>query len=267
VFPNWGKVIAVVALVAAFMTSFYMFRVVFLTFFGKARYDTAHVHPHEAGWTMTVPLIALAIPSLALGALVGIPPDAGRFHRFIEPVFSTEHVAESTAHTGEQASLYTLPSVTDTQYEGEEATAEAAAAHHEISNTTKWAFGIISTVVALSGILLAYLMYITQVISPVAMGARFSNLYAFLYNRWGIDDLYDRRVVQPFKRFSMVLWRVVDMGIIDGTVNGLAGVVSGSSARLRKVQTGLVSNYALAIALGMVVIIGIYFAAFSDLIR
>ena len=138
---------------------------------------------------------------------------------------------------------------------------------HEVPNRTKWIFGIVSTIIALGGIGLAYLMYMTKAISPVAMGQRFSGAYSFLYDRWRIDEFYDRTIVQPLKRLSMVLWRVVDVGIIDATVNGLAGIVNGTSARLRTVQTGLVANYALAIALGMVLIIGVYFAAFSNLLR
>ncbi|HYP59618.1 MAG TPA: NADH-quinone oxidoreductase subunit L, partial [Thermomicrobiales bacterium] len=80
-------------------------------------------------------------------------------------------------------------------------------------------------------------------------------------------EFYDRNVVQVLKRFAMFSWRVIDVGIIDGTVNGTARLVTGLSGRLRTLQTGLVANYALAIALGMVVIIGVYFAAFSDLLR
>ena len=64
VFPNWGKVIAIVGLVSAFLTAFYMFRLVFLTFYGKPRFDEHEVHPHESGPAMTIPLVLLAIPSL-----------------------------------------------------------------------------------------------------------------------------------------------------------------------------------------------------------
>ena len=145
---------------------------------------------------------------------------------------------------------------------------EANAEHeHHISNTTKWTFGIISTIVALSGILVAYLTYITGTISAEAVARRYNGVYQFFYDRWRFDELYDRILIQPMKRLAMFSWRVIDVGIIDGTVNGLAGLVNGTSARLRTVQTGLVANYALAIALGMVVMIGVYFAAFSDLLR
>jgi NADH-quinone oxidoreductase subunit L len=263
VFPNWGKVIAIVGLVAAFMTAFYMFRLVFLTFFGTPRVDEHHVHPHESGAWMTTPLVLLAIPSIVIGYLVGFPPDAGRFHKFIEPVFQSEHHENVAAQPQEEAALYVLQTDADTgQADEPNPTGE-----HEISNKTKWTFGVISTIVALSGIGLAWLMYVAGQISPVAMGQRFESQYRFLYEKWRIDEFYDRTLVQPFKRLAMFLWRVVDVGIIDATVNGMASVVNGTSARLRTVQTGLVANYALAIALGMVVIIGVYFAAFSNLIR
>ena len=86
--------------------------------------------------------------------------------------------------------------------------------------------------------------------------------------KWRIDEFYDRDDRPAVQAPGDVLWRVVDVGIIDGAVNGMASVVNGPSARLRTVQTGLVANYALAIALGMVVIIGVYFAStFSNLLR
>ena len=289
VFPSWGKVIAIVGLAAAFLTALYMFRLVFLTFFGKPRFDTAHVHPHESPPVMTVPLVLLAIPSLLIG-FVGFPPDEGRIHRFLGPVFGLEAEEESNEAEAteeehaqvETASLYVIqeaategPAGDEEHAEETDEVTEAAGAEeehgetevHVISNTTKWTFGILSTVIALAGIAIAYLTYIRGVIDPVAMGQRFNGLYRFLYDRWRIDELYDRVFVQPAKRLAMVFWRVVDVGIIDATVNGLAGMVGGVSQRLRGVQTGLVANYALAIALGMVLIVGIYFAAFSNLLR
>jgi NADH-quinone oxidoreductase subunit L len=73
--------------------------------------------------------------------------------------------------------------------------------------------------------------------------------------------------VQPLKRLATFSWRVIDEGIIDATVNGVAYGITGISQRLRHVQTGLVANYALAIALGMVIMVGVYLAGFSDLFR
>jgi NADH-quinone oxidoreductase subunit L len=274
VLPNWGKVITVVALFAAFLTALYMFRLVFLTFYGKPRFDEHKIHPHESPAVMLIPLVLLAIPSAVIG-FVGFPPDAGRFHRFLEPVFSAEETTQANTGGDAVASLYVLQE--DATHDDEGTTTEAgatdghaegtAAEHHEISNSTKWTFAIISTIVAVSGIFAAYLTFITGTISRYAVANRYRSLYEFLYDKWRFDELYDRMFVQPFKRLANFFWKVVDIGIIDATVNGVAYGISGISQRLRHVQTGLVANYALAIALGMVVMVGVYLAAFSNLFR
>ncbi len=265
VLHDWGKVVSVVGFVAAFFTALYMFRLVFLVFFTKERFDLAQVHPHEPGWVMALPLILLAIPSVVVGFL-GYPPDAGRFHKFVEPVFAIGGHSDAEAARQDTASLYTVSDVapaTRAAAEGETAAGE----HHEVTNRQKWTFAIISTIVALLGIVIAYLTYIREVIDAQAMGRRFSAVYLFLLHKWRFDELYDRIAVQPSKRFAMFLWQVVDEGIIDATVNGVATGMSGFSQRIRHVQTGLVANYALAIALGMVVLVGVYLAAFSNLFR
>ncbi len=244
VFPQLGDALSIVALAAAFLTAYYMFRLVFLTFFGKPRYDEAHVHPHESPWTMTVPLIILAAVTVVFG-VVGYPPDEGRFHDFLNPAFSTaqEHVSATTTEGA------------------------AVAEEHHISNDTIITFGVISTLVALSGIFMAWLVFLKRRIDPVAFAVDHPALYGFLYNKWYIDKTYDDLIVFPMRRFATFLWLVIDVKIIDGTVMGSAKLVDELSQGLRTLQTGLVRNYALAIALGMVVIVGIYFAAFSSLFR
>ena len=224
-----GKPTAIVLLIAAFLTALYMFRVVFLVFFGQERFDTSHVHPHESGPWMAIPLVLLAIPSAVIG-FVGFPPENGKFHHFIEHAF--EHVHP-----------------------------------HHISMSITWTFGIVSTVVALSGVAVAFLTYGSRTISAEAVGARFPGLYRFLLNKWYFDELYDRIFVRPLKAFATFLWKVVDDGVIDAAVNGVAYGIAALSQRVRHVQTGLVANYALAIALGMVVIVGVYLAGFSNLFR
>jgi NADH-quinone oxidoreductase subunit L len=226
---GFGKVAAIIGLAAAFLTALYMFRLVFLVFFGEERFDTAHVHPHESGPWMAIPLILLAIPSVLIG-FVGFPPEDGPFHHFLHHSF--EFIEE-----------------------------------HHVSMTTTWTFGIISTAVALGGIFVAWLVYQRKAINPAEVSERYEGLYQFLLNKWYFDELYNAVFVQPLRRFSMFLWRVVDEGIIDATVNGVAIGIAAISQRIRGVQTGLVSNYALAIALGMVVLVGAYLAIFSDLFQ
>ncbi|CAN5650503.1 NADH-quinone oxidoreductase subunit L [soil metagenome] len=284
VFPNWGKVIAIIGLISAFMTAFYMFRLVFLVFFGKERFDPNEIHPHESPKVMTMPLVVLAVAAAFIG-FVGFPPEKGSFHKLIEPVFSHE----TEAPHAEEASLYSVSdggtTATSSNQEAEhetattgeesgdhEATGEAAATEgehaegeHHISSATTWTFGIISTLVALSGIGLAYTFYISGKINPLKVGERFQGLYQFLLNKWRFDELYDRVFIQPASRLAMFLWAIVDVRVIDGTVNDLAKGTLSLSQRLRRVQTGLVSNYALAIALGTVVILGVYLVGFSSL--
>jgi NADH-quinone oxidoreductase subunit L len=260
VFPNWGNVVAIVGLISAFLTALYMFRLVFLTFFTKPRYDEHHVHPHESPAVMTIPLILLAIPAAIIG-FVGFPPEDGAFQHFLEPVFAP--AAEQQAET---ASLYTVADTNTTVAAPAAAEAEGEGGHH-VSTTTTVIFGIVSTIIALGGIYLAYLLYIANRISAHAIAERYNGIYQFLVNKWDMDIFYDHYVVRPARWTADMLWQVVDIGIIDGTVNGVAKLIGFSAQRLRHVQTGLVANYALAIALGMVVIVGVYLAAFSNLFR
>ena len=225
----FGRLAAILGLIAAFLTALYMFRLVFLVFFGKPRYDTQHVHPHESGPWMTIPLVLLAIPSIAIG-FIGFPPENGWFQNFLHHSF--EHVEE-----------------------------------HHVSLTTTVTFGVISTLAAVGGILAAWLTYSRGSISAEAIGERYPALYRFLLNKWYFDELYDGLIVRPLRTASMFLWRIVDIGVIDAAVNGVAAGIGGISQRLRHVQTGFVANYALAIALGMVLLVGVYFAGFSSLFR
>ena len=260
-----GKIVAVVGLVTAFLTGLYMFRLVFLVFFTKPRFDTEQVHPHESPASMALPLVLLAVPAAAIG-FVGFPPEDGPLHHFLEPVFAGESVEASDE---EVAALFTLQEETDDEHTEEGVTGgeHAAAGGHHVSTETTVTFGIISTVVAAAGILLAYMTYITGSISASGVANRFRALYQFLYEKWRWDELYNAVIVRPLSDLAMMLWQVVDIGIIDASVNGVATGLGALSQRLRHVQTGLVANYALAIALGMVLMVGVYLGLFSNLFR
>ena len=224
--------IAIGGLIAAFFTALYMFRAVFLTFHGRERFDPAHVHPHDPGWSMKAPLIILAVPA-ALAGFVGVPPESGVLHEFLEPAFSTW----------------------------------ATEAPHVISESTTLTFGVISTLVALLGLGGAIGAYIMGIISPAAVAQRLGPLYRLAYNRWYFDEIYERFIVHPLYVGSVLLWRVVDVRIIDGVVNGVAGLVSYTSQQWRRLQTGLVSNYVLMVAVGTVVIVGVFLIFGSNLLQ
>ncbi|HET9015655.1 MAG TPA: NADH-quinone oxidoreductase subunit L [Thermomicrobiaceae bacterium] len=224
-------IIAIVGLIAAFFTSLYMFRVVFLTFLGEERFDHAHVHPHESPSTMTVPLVVLAIGA-GLAGFLGFP-DHSWIASFLGPVFT---------HNG-----------------------VVAEPHPSVSTTV--IFAVVSTIIAVSGILLTWRAYVSRKIVPAAISARLGPLYQLSFRKWYFDEIYERLIVHPLYLASVFLWRVVDVRVIDATVNGVAGVVSFTSERWRRAQTGLVANYALAIALGAVIIVGVYLIVDSSLIR
>ena len=225
----YGKVASILGLVAAFLTALYMFRLVFNVFFGKERFDTNKVHPHESGPWMALPLVVLAVLSVVAG-FVGFPPEDGPFHHFIEGAF--EHVHP-----------------------------------HHVSMTMTLVFGAISTAVALGGIAVAYLAYQKRTIDVRALAEKYQGLYQFLLNKWYLDEFYEVFFVQPFRAFATFLWKIVDVGVIDAAVNGVAFGIGAISQRLRHVQTGLVANYALAIALGMAILLGVYLAGFSNLFQ
>jgi NADH-quinone oxidoreductase subunit L len=254
---------AIIGWGVAFMTAFYTFRMIFMTFHGEPKFDTSHP-PHESPLVMTLPLIVLAVPSLAIGLLVGLPPDQGLIHTWLEPVF--EHGGE--AHAGTTSALAIL--------------AAEEGGHTLPSAALTYGGFAASIILSAAGILLAWLMYGDGRISARAVGRRFYPLYDLFYRKWYVDEIYTAAVVHPVydergeaadptlpqtvttaprkapTGLSVILWRWVDAGFIDGIVNGVASLTGGVSQRLRKVQTGVVSNYALAIALGTVLIVGVY---------
>jgi len=260
-----GQILAIVGLVTAFFTAFYMFRLVFLVFTGEPRFDPHDIHPHESPPSMAIPLVLLAIPSVVLGWLIGWPPEAGSIHAFLEPVFQD---AEDSAEGDEVASLYMVQEAAapaGKAQEEEEQGAGAATEEHHVSRETTIAFAVASTVAAAAGIGLAFLIYSRRTMP--APEERASAVYLFLRDKWRWDELYNGAIVRPLGNLANALWRVVDTRIIDGAVNGVGFGIGAVSQRLRHVQTGLVTNYALAIALGMVVLVGIYLGLSSTLFR
>jgi NADH-quinone oxidoreductase subunit L len=256
-----GKFLSIVGLVTAFFTAYYMFRVVFLVFVGEPRYNPAVIRPHESPPSMTIPLVLLAIPSAILGLWIGLPPDAGRIHTFLEPVFEAPAATE-----GEQAAaLYQVDAPTTAPTTLAAKVADNQGGEEPASLQTTLTFAALSTVAVLAGIFVAWMVYVRGAIARPE--AHPSALYQFLRDKWRWDELYNNAIVTPLRELAYGLWRVVDTRIIDGAVNGVGYGIGAASQRLRRVQTGLVTNYALAIALGMVVLLGIYLGISSSLFR
>jgi NADH-quinone oxidoreductase subunit L len=243
------------AVVAAFLTATYMFRLVYLAFFGVSRgtpaphdahEDAEHVpalseqseskgsHLHDAPPAMAIVLVVLAIGAVGAG-YVGVPHVLGgtnRIETFLEPSFRAMGSAEETVLA---APLESGAASTEMQLMG------------------------LSTLIALAGIGVATFFFLRRPEAADAMAARFSGVHRLLLGKYYVDELYDAMIVQPIKRLSTgVLWRGVDAGLIDGTVNGVGIIVRMWSAVLRRLQTGSVRAYAMSLFVGVVVIVGYY---------
>jgi len=228
-----GVTLWAIGLTAALITAFYMFRAVFMTFYGKSRVDD-HVakHLHESPAVMTAPLWILAILSI-IGGWVGIPwiESLNLFPQWLEPVMKGKAVVSQL--TGG------IP---------------AHAVHHSLSFELMMA--LVSVIVAAIGIFIAYKLYVKNPELPERLTyGRFFPVYHLVLDKYRIDELYDRLFVKPTLWLSeKFMWKVVDDKIIDGTVNGIADLAKGWGSWTQRLQTGYVQNYALMIVIGVMLI-------------
>jgi NADH-quinone oxidoreductase subunit L len=236
-FKTGFYVVWAIGLVVAAMTAFYMFRLMGLTFWGVFRgpkeiWDRIHESPA----VMTIPLILLAIPSLFLGLAIGFPPEHGLLHGWLEPVF--HEAQELLGHHEAEYQLFGIDG----------------------------ALVLASVAVAVIGILAAWRFFGVDFLGlrrpgdPEAVNAwaqRLPFLYRASLNKWWFDDLYDLLFIRVGGRFAAFLWWF-DRAIVDGTVNGIGSLTADAGRGLRRVQTGRVQNYALGIAIGLIVMAGSY---------
>ena len=262
-FASGHIVLWALAVVTAFLTAIYMFRLLYLAFFGPStrssgprsghglhdapaslhhdapaslHHDAPASLHHDAPFSMATALIVLAIGAVLAG-YVGIPNaivhGGNRIEAFLEPSFHA----------------FTLSGTMT----GAEPVSEAHGAGTEL------ALMLVSTLVALAGIGVATMFYFNGTARADAMAARFPALHRLLLNKYYVDEIYDAAIVQPLKGLSSrVLWRGLDTGLLDGTVNGVGLVVRGWSAVLRRTQTGSVRAYAMSLLVGAVTILGYY---------
>jgi NADH-quinone oxidoreductase subunit L len=216
--------------ITAGLTAFYMFRGLFMTFCGESRVDRElEHHVHESSSKMTVPLMILALFSIFAG-WVSLPKALGggeAFDRYLEPVFGSSErlltsTAAATAHAGSGLMLM-----------------------------------VASLIAAGLGILIAYWFYLRSPEVPDRLAASFSGLYRAIVNKYWVDEFYNWLVVQPVVVGStQFLWQSVDVGVIDGAVNGSAEVAAELGGLLRRMQSGKIRNYAAWVLLGAVGWIG-----------
>jgi len=259
----------VLGLLGALMTAFYVFRLFFLTFHGKPRYEA---HPHESPPNMTGPLVFLGILSLG-GGLLGLPwmKGGGIVQRFLAPAFGGAHGAAGHGAAGEAVGHVVSAtgaggSFVEAGAAGHSAAtaaghASAAAAGHAALGAplvSEHAAMVISLAVALSGILIAWRMYLSRPELATRVREAAGKGYTLLLNKYYVDEIYDFAVVQAVIGLAKRLWHWFDDPVIDGAVNGLARIVAGLSGVASRLQTGRVQTYAWSVLLGAVVVIGYY---------
>ena len=237
----------VIGIVTAFLTAFYTFRMIFMTFWGEWR-GPAEIwhHVHESARTMVAPLVILAVPTVLAGLFLGIPPEGGVIHTWLEEVF----------HGAEEAHAGVLPgSILDE--------ALRAGEHHGFELLGLG--GLLLLVGALAGALgiwLAYRWYVESPETPRRFVERFPfglgpGMYRASVNKYYVDDIYQLAFARGGVLVSEALWWF-DAKIIDGAVNGSGWVSQRIGGGLRKVQTGRVENYGLGIAAGLAIVLLVY---------
>jgi NADH-quinone oxidoreductase subunit L len=231
------------AAVTAGMTAFYMFRLFFTVFHGECR-ASAEIkhHIHESPKVMTIPLSILAFLSL-VGGYVGIPSLLGGnnvIEHFLAPIFGSETPAKTTAGGFELISTAWA------------STAETAGHDASLEMTLM----VASVMIALFGITLAYILYVKRPELPGRFTATFSRLYRAVNNKYFVDEFYELLFVRGTLKAGALLLKVVDNGMIEGAVNGMAVVVERAGGRLKRLETGYVQEYALAVILGAIIVIG-----------
>jgi NADH-quinone oxidoreductase subunit L len=211
--------------VATFLTAFYTWRLIFMTFHGP-RKGEAHVmaHVHESPWVMLGPLALLAVGAVFGGILLD--------HIFV----------------GAGQSLFWNGSI-------------VAINHPNILSDLEHVpllLGLLPTVLGLLGIATAYVMYIARPELPAILATRFGFIYRLLLNKWYVDELYGAIFVRPYRALARAIWHVGDEEILDGIPRGGVLLARGSAGGLVRLQSGSLAQYAFVMLIGLVVLISVF---------
>ncbi|MGI9391246.1 MAG: NADH-quinone oxidoreductase subunit L, partial [Boseongicola sp.] len=257
--------------VAALFTSFYSWRLMFMTFFGEPRGDLdTHEHAHESPMTMIAPLGVLALGAIFAG-MIWYKPFFGDHHA-VEEFFGISKGEEhaqvlmlGAAHAaGEETSEEShgdehseAQEHGEGQVPGQGAIFMAADNHvlDDAHHAPTWV-KVSPFIAMLIGFFTAYFMYMMRPDVPGRLAASQAPLYRFLLNKWYFDEIYDAVFVEPAKAIGRFLWRRGDLGVIDGFLNGVAmGVVPFFTRLAGLAQSGYIFTYAFAMVLGIAVLI------------
>jgi len=219
-------------LVGVFVTAFYSFRMLFMTFHGKPRMDHhTREHLHESPWVITVPLILLAIPSVVTGYL------------YIEPMVIGQYFGNAITVLPGNGGLHVMR---------EEWQGIGAFIEHGMMALPFW--------LALAGIATAAALYLKWTHVPAAIKARFGGLYTLLDHKYYFDRFNEVFFANGALKVGSAFWHKGDVSVIDGAVNGSANLVGRFSKRLRRIQTGYIYHYAFIMIFGVFILMSLWFA-------
>jgi NADH-quinone oxidoreductase subunit L len=219
----WG-----VGILTALLTAFYTFRALFVAFWGQPRDRELFDHAHESRGVMIWPLILLALLALA-GGVLGLPSFLGVDHTlagWLGPTLRTGPQGETTAG---------------------------------LSVGLEWGLLGVSSLIALIGIGLAYWFYVVNPEMPADLAVRFKTIFRWLVNKYYVDDLYDVLFVKPGKALASFLAQGIDQAVIDGVIDGGARLIGRGGAWLGRLQSGYIPHYALAMFIGVIVVVAYFF--------
>ena len=246
--PWLPPVLWAVLVAAALCTAFYMWRLVALVFFGSFRGDShTYEHAHEAPPSMAMPLVLLATGSVLVG-LLGVPHLLGgsnRLETWLHPSFTQDTHLESTSHHGEESGAAAAETHASVGHEPVSAHTTSAALPESAAMAVALAAGLL-------GLGLGHQMYVRRPQVASALAMRLPAVRSLLAGKYFIDELYAAAIVRPLRLFSdRVLWRIVDMRLIDGSVRLLGWLTWALSVAFRFAQSGYVQTYVLVVVLGV----------------
>jgi NADH-quinone oxidoreductase subunit L len=235
-----GRIVWLIGVVTALLTSFYMFRLWFKTFFGEPRlaeapHDDHHHGVHESPLVMTAPLMILAVLSI-VGGIVGIPTAFGghnEFERFLDPVL-------------------------------------ASSVHNDVvaSPSTAWALSSVATLCFLLGLIAAYIFYVRKPGTASALAAKYKPAYRLLDHNYWVDEIYGALIVAPLLGFSrLILGGLVEGAAVQGSASALSSSARGLGWLTRRMQSGNIRSYAGWLALGAAVFLVITLFSHPSLLR
>ncbi|MEM9795107.1 MAG: NADH-quinone oxidoreductase subunit L [Pseudomonadota bacterium] len=248
--------------IAAAFTSFYSWRLMFLTFFGEPRGDKhTHEHAHESPWVMTAPLGVLAVGSILAGMVW-----YGPFFGSQSEVDRWFGISDAEVQAAAPATLIGAAHAAGDETEGHERAPQTPGEGaifigednhiiHEAHEVPKWV-KVSPFIAMLLGLATAYLFYIRAPGLPRQWAQTLAPLHRFLMNKWYFDEIYDYVFVRSAKAIGRFFWKRGDGSVIDGTINGLAmGAVPFATKWLNRAQSGYIFTYAFAMVIGIVVLI------------